>query len=135
MKLLIDINIVLDVVLARTSWAEEAANLLSAVETGSADGYVAGHTVTTLHYIVAKQRDRRAATAAVSDLLGILAVVPLAHADFQRALLLGLRDFEDAVQTAAALRIGADYLITRNTGDFTGCGVDVRSAGEVLALL
>jgi predicted nucleic acid-binding protein len=55
-KLLLDINIMLDVVLARHPWAEEAAVLLSLVENGRADGYIAGHTITTIHYIVAKEK-------------------------------------------------------------------------------
>ena len=56
-------------------------------------------------------------------------------ADFQQALILGLADFEDAVHAAAALKIGADYLITRNEPDFQGISVPIRSAGEVLPLI
>ena len=44
-------------------------------------------------------------------------------------------DFEDAVQTIAALQIGADYLVTRNGRDFNQKRVEIRTAGEVLALL
>lgn len=135
MKLLLDINVVLDVVLARSPWAGEAALLLSAVEAGRAEGHVAGHTIPTIHYLVARARDRRLAATAVTDLLRIVHVVPLGDADFQQALVLGLDDFEDAVQAAAALRIGADFLVTRDEKDFQGIPVPVRSAGEVLALL
>lgn len=135
MKLLLDINVVLDVVLGRAPWAREAALLLSAVEAGRAEGHVAGHTVTTLHHLVARARDRRVAATAVTDLLRIARVVPLGDADFQQALVLGLDDFEDAVQAAAALRIGADALVTRDAKGFRGIPVPVRSAGEVLARL
>lgn len=135
MKLLFDINIVLDVVLERTPWVAEAALLLSAVEEGRAEGFVAGHTLTTVYYIVAKEKGRTAAATAVTDLLRIVRVVPLTDADFHQALVLGLADFEDAVQAAAALSIGATWLITRNEKDFQGIPVSVRSAGEVLALM
>ncbi len=135
MKLLLDINVVLDVVLARRPWVADAALLLSAVEEGRAQGHVAGHTITTVHYIVAKVKDRQTAATAVTDLLRIVRVVPLGDADFQQALVLGLADFEDAVQAAAALGIGADYLVTRNADDFSGIPVPVRTPGEVLALL
>jgi predicted nucleic acid-binding protein len=134
-KLLLDINIVLDVILARAPWAGEAAALLSVVEEGRAEGYVAGHTLPTIHYIVAKQTDRQSAAAAVTDLLRLVQVVPLQNADFHQALILGLADFEDAVQAAAALKIGADYLITRNAKDFRGISVPTRSAGELLPLI
>jgi predicted nucleic acid-binding protein len=134
-KLLLDINVVLDVILARAPWVVEAAALLSAIEKERAEGYVAGHTITTVYYIVAKAKDRQAAATAVTDLLRIVQVVPLSDADFQQALVLGLVDYEDAVQAAAALEIGADYLITRNEQDFRGIPVPIRSAGEVLPLI
>jgi hypothetical protein len=71
----------------------------------------------------------------VGDLLQLTGVVPLDAADVQRALAMGLRDYEDAVQAAACLRIGADFLVTRNARDFKGAPVESRSAGEVLAVL
>jgi predicted nucleic acid-binding protein len=135
MKLLIDINIVLDVILARDPWADEAALLLSGVEEGRAAGYVAGHTITTVHYIAARQRDRRSAATAVTDLLRIVESVPMGDPDFHQALVLGLEDFEDAVQAAAALKIGADFLVTRNRWDFEGVTIPCRTAGELLPLL
>jgi predicted nucleic acid-binding protein len=134
-KLLLDINIILDVVLAREPWAAEAAVLLSLVENGRADGYIAGHTITTIHYIVAKEKDRQSSAQAISDLLRIVSVVPMDDADFQRALVFALGDFEDAVQTAAALKIGADYLVTRNARDFEGISTPIRTAGEIIPLI
>lgn len=135
MRLLFDINVLLDVILARSPWAAEAAQLLSVVEKGGAEGYVAAHSITTIHYLVAKQKGSKGAGTAITDLLRIVRVVPLGDADFQQALVLGLTDFEDAVQAAAALQVGADYLVTRNTRDFEGVPLPVRTAGEVFALL
>lgn len=133
--LLVDTNVVLDVVLNRQPWAADAAALLDAVEKGRAQGYIAGHAVTTVYYIVEKQRGRSVAATAVSDLLQLLLVVPLSAADFQRALGLALSDFEDGVQAAACLQVSADYLVTRNPKDFQGAPVTTRAPGEVLALL
>src|SRR5687768_10792149 len=109
--------------------------LLSASEEGRIEGYVAGHTVATVHYVVAKAKGRQAAAAAVTDLLRIVAIVPVSGADVQQALVLGFDDLADAVQAAAALRIGADFLITRNPDDFGGIPVPVRTAGEILAMI
>jgi len=135
LKLLLDINVILDVVLGRKPWSREAARLLTAVESGQAEGYIAAHTVTTIHYYVAKHVGRRTAATVVADLLRTVQVVPIGGADFVQALVLGLEDFEDAVQTAAALQIGADYLITRNSRDFNNELIKIRTPGEVLALL
>ena len=135
MKLLLDINVILDAVLGRKPWAAEAAQLLSVLETGDADGYIAAHTLTTIHYVVSKHTGRAAGNGVVADLLRIVRVVPVGGADFLQALLLGTDDFEDAVQTIAALQIGADYLVTRNRRDFNEDLLRIRTAGEVLALI
>ena len=135
MKLLIDINVVLDVILARQPWVGDAARLLAEIEQGTAQGYIAGHTLTTVHYIVAKEKGRQAAATAVTDLLRILDVVPLEAADFHQAVVLGLADFEDAVQAAAGLKVGVDYLVTRNEKDFRGAPLDARPPAVILALL
>jgi len=98
-------------------------------------GHIASHAVTTVHCIVERERCRAVTGTAVSDLLDLLHVVPLGSDDFRRAVGLGLADYEDAVQAAACLQVGADFLVTRNPRDFKGAPVSPRSPGEVLALL
>lgn len=134
MKLLVDINVILDVLLAREPWAHHSAQLLAALEDGRVEGYVAAHTITTIHYIVAREKGKHVAARAVTDILRVVRVVPITSVDFQQALVLGLNDFEDAVQAAAALQIGADYLVTRNTKDFKTGAIEVRTPGEVLTM-
>ncbi len=134
-KLLVDTNIILDVVLERKTWLRDSADILHAISTGRARGFVAGHALTTIYYLHAKTNGRRAAAAAIGDVLEICDVLPLSSSDFQRALALGLNDFEDGVTAAAALSIGADYLVSRNEKDFRGSLLRVRSPGQVLPLL
>ena len=133
--LLIDMNILLDVILDRAPWSDDATTLLDAIARKRARGFVASHAITTVYYVTERARGRSAAITALGDLLQIVEVVPLEHADFQRALALGLADYEDAVQAAACLRIGAMFLVTRNPRDFKGAPVKTRPPGEVLALL
>lgn len=135
LTLLIDTNVLLDVVLERKPWVEDATALLDAVAKGQAAGYVASHAIPTVYYVVARERDRAAAATATSDLLQLLTVVPLDNAGFQRALGLGLRDFEDGAQAAACLQVGADRLVTRNTKDYGEAPVTLCTAGEAVALL
>ena len=135
MKLLLDINVLLDVLLQREPWAESAAHLLTKIERGEASGFVAGHTLTTIHYIVSRARDRHSAAAAISDLLRFLDVVPVEKVDFSQALVLPIDDFEDAVQGAAALKIGVDYVVTRDEAGFRALSIPSVNPGEILSLL
>lgn len=132
---LVDTNVLLDVVLRREPWATDAARLLSAIEREEVRGFIAAHAVTTVYYIVEKGRGRQAAVLAVGDLIETCAVVPIGAPELQRAVALGVPDFEDGVQAAAYLASGADYIATRNGRDFAGAPVAVRTPGELLALL
>ena len=134
-KLLLDTNVVLNVILARAPWDGDAVLLLDAIARGKATAFIAGHAVTTVHYIVQRAKGRVGAATAVSDLLQLVDVVALERPDFQRALSLGMSDDEDAVHAAACLRIGADVLVTRNARDFKSAPVVTRSAGELIAFL
>ena len=135
MKLFLDINVLLDVLLARAPWADPAARLLTEIEEGKAAGFVAGHTLTTIHYVISRARDRQTAAAAMTDLLRLLEVVAMEKVDFEQALMLPVDDFEDAVQAAAALKVGADYIVTRDEKGFKGLSVPVVAPGVALSLL
>lgn len=51
-----------------------------------------------------------------------------------RALKLRAKDFEDALQYYSALKINADYIITRNKKDFLFSDVAVFTPKEFLSL-
>ncbi len=135
MKILFDVNVVLDVILERAPWVDDSASLLDAAERRKVAGYIAGHTITTVYYIVARASGARRAATAVTDLLRIVKIVPVDGTDFAQALVLGMPDFEDAVQAAAAAKAGADYIATRNGKDFKSSPVKPRTPGELLAMV
>lgn len=135
MLVLVDVNVVLDVLGQRDPHYGPAAELWSAIEAGEATGLIAAHTVTTLHYLLQRHTSPKEATAAVRDLMRVFAVAPVDEAVLLEALGLSWKDFEDAVQMAAAARAGAEYLVTRNPVDFEGGTVPVLRPAEFTALL
>lgn len=135
LKLLIDTNVILDVVLKRGQRGIDGGLLLSAVQRQRAGGYVAAHSITTVHYIVERESGDATARLAVTYILQLLSVVPLGSNDFHAAVALGMPDFEDAVQAAAALAVPADYIVTGNKKDFRHSPVPSRSAAQILPLM
>ena len=135
MKLLVDINVLLDVFRQRQPWAADGARLLTAVEEGRATAYVAGHTVTTAHYVVERTQGTQAAALVVCELLRLVETVPVVNADLHHAIALGFRDFEDAVQAVCAIKIGADAIVTRDTRGFASSPVRVVTPGTALHLV
>ena len=135
MKLFLDTNVLLDVLAQREPWMHDSAALLSRVDTGNVQGFVAAHTITTLHYLLSKHLSREKALAALVELVDLVEIAPVDRAVIQKALSLGWRDFEDAVQAVCALEIEADYFVTRNLRDFSALSIPAVNPSEVLHYL
>lgn len=118
LKVIIDLNVVLDVLQEREPFYEASASLLAAVETGKVEGYLAAHSVTTLFYLIQKSKSSADARAMITNLLQFLKVAPVDQSTIEQSLNLDYRDFEDAVQMITAIQCKADYLITRNIKDY-----------------
>jgi predicted nucleic acid-binding protein len=134
-KVLIDLNLVLDVLQKREPFYAASAGVLACAETGLVEGLVAAHTLTTLFYLVAKDQSAERARVALTELLQFLSVAPVDQAAIEQALNLPYPDFEDAVQMMAAVQAGAQYLVTRNVQDYRAGPLPVLQPAELLALL
>jgi predicted nucleic acid-binding protein len=60
-KVMIDLNVVLDVLQKREPFYETSAALLAAAETARIQGHIAAHSVTTLFYLIQKGKSSSAA--------------------------------------------------------------------------
>ena len=118
LKALIDLNIVLDVLQKRNPFYETSASILASAETGRIQGYLAAHSITTLFYLIQKDKSRAEARATITSLLQFLTIAPVDQTTIEQALNLDYQDFEDAVQMIAAVHCKADCLITRNSRDY-----------------
>ena len=135
MKLFFDVNVVLDVLTDREPWAADSAAALSLLELPDVEGFVAAHTITTLHCLTGRHLDRQRANAAMLDLLNLFTVAAVDEAALLQALTLTTRDFEDAVQAVCALRADVDYFVTRHPRDFGALGLHVLTPSELIALV
>ena len=135
MRLLFDVNVVLDVLLDRKPFADASSAAWSAVERGEAEGLLSAHAVTTLHYLNARVVGTRMAAETTDALLSVFAVAPIDEAVLQSAAALKWQDFEDAVTAAGARRAKCDAVVTRNPRDFKGAAVRILTPAEAVALI
>src|SRR5437773_9275509 len=96
-SLLLDVNVVLDVLLDRQPHVEAAASLWEMVERGRVKAYLPAHGVTTIHYLIRRERGPAFAARAVTDLLRVFDVAPVDVNVLRAAVALRMKDFEDAV--------------------------------------
>lgn len=117
LRVLLDTNVVLDWLLDRKPWADEAMPLWQARDTGQLIAYIPASALTDIFYIARRQVGNVAALAGVDRSLA-LEVVPVDKATLLRARALPGSDFEDNVGMACAEAERLDFIITRNPGDF-----------------
>ena len=134
-RVLFDVNVALDVLLDRKPFVQGSAAAWAAVETGAAEGLLAAHAVTTIHYLARKEMGATGARQIISAILRVFRVAAVDGAVIQEALRLSFSDFEDAVTAAAAKLAGCDYIVTRDPKGFRGSPVRSLTPEAVTPLL
>ena len=102
MIVLLDLDVLLDVALDREPFAESATELLDALEARPGSAFIAWHSVANFYYLVSPARGRQDAKHFLVDLTRFVDVAPADTAGLHYAAQLPMRDFEDAMQAAAA---------------------------------
>jgi predicted nucleic acid-binding protein len=128
-------NVILDVLLDRRPHSKASTALCAAVEARLSEGFVAAHAVTTIHYLLSRERDNATARKAVDSLLRVFSVAAVDRSVLQDALASASADFEDAVTLAAARLAGCDLIVTRDPKGFRGARIRVLAPEAALPLL
>jgi hypothetical protein len=132
MRLLLDINILLDVVFDRPG-APGTSQLIARCGREH-DAWLAWHSVATLAYLVERQRSAAEARDFVRSLLMWADVAVTQRSDALQALDWPMPDYEDALQAAAAVACDAKVILTRNVRDFKGSPVPAMTPEAFMRL-
>ncbi len=134
MKIFIDTNVVLDVLLDRESHIEASSSIWALCERGTVSGYISAISFNNTHYVISKVHSIKKADQAMRTMLDTFDVVSLDKQILNQAADAGFKDFEDAIQFFSAIHCDVDYLITRNVKDFPQEDFPVLEPEEFLAL-
>jgi len=133
-KILVDTNVVLDLLLDRSPFADSAAKIFSLVENSAVEAFLCATTVTTIDYLLTRSLPRDVAKKALFRLLELFEIAPVNRSVIEEALQCRMTDFEDAVLSHAANLVGATAIITRNTKDFRYSPVKALDPAEFLSV-
>ncbi len=127
-RILIDTNVLLDYLLTREPFYEDAKEIVQACVKGQVKGVIAAHSISNMFFILRKDYDAKERREVLLNLCLIFDVEGIDKVK----LLSGLQnenfsDFEDCLQMECARAYNAEYIITRNLTDYT--------ASEVKAIL
>jgi len=134
MKLLIDTDVVLDVMLKREGFKDSDA-VMALSKHDDIQVYVAASSITEIYHIVrANCGDRIQAFDMLDHLVHQVIIADVSHKEISRAMNLAWDDFEDALQCSIAISVGADYVVTKNVDRYISPRVRVMSPEQLLEL-
>lgn len=136
MKALIDTCVILDALQNREPFADSARSLFLSVANHRFAGCITAKALTDIYYLMHRHtHDDKASRYVLGQLASLFEIADTAGSDCLNAITSSTSDYEDAVMIETASRIGADFIVTRNTKDYEKSPVPVRSPEAFLKLL
>jgi predicted nucleic acid-binding protein len=135
MRVLLDLNVVLDVLLNRTPWVSESGAVWDAHRAGQVVAHVAAFTLPTTFYIVRRQGDLQRAKDGVRVCLNSLEIVPTSRSTLESAQQQLGADYEDNVQVASAIEAKLNAIVTRDPAGFAHSPIEVLTPAQLLQRL
>lgn len=127
-KVFIDTNIMVDVLLGRKQFLLQSSNLFQLADNKDIELYATALSFVNALYISRKEIGTKLTLQKLKEFHDILKTAPMADEELDKALLMGGKDFEDNLQYRSAISAGCEIIVTRNVKDFP-------ANGEVKAML
>lgn len=135
MRVMIDTNILLDVLIHRDGFYDNSKAVLSLCEDRSIQGFVSASAITDIFYITRKALGNTEDTyKVISSILNIVRTLTVTNDDVLDAFQVKAKDFEDCLMATCAKSNKCDCIVTRNKKDFLTFGVTLYSPEELLQL-
>jgi len=130
MRLFIDTDILLDVLLDREPHVADSARILDWAEARPGQCAVSWHGLANIHYL-----SKDGAREFIRDLTEFCVIPGAGTLEMKRALDMSFSDLEDAMQASAAILFGAQMIITRNLRDYQASPIKAASPAEWIRLM
>lgn len=134
MRVLVDTNVVLDYLLEREPYTESARTIVLGCKQKKLTGCIAAHTVSNMFFILRKAYSVEERRTILRDICRLFEVEGIDRSKILQALdNMDFKDFEDCLQMQCARSFQADYIISRNLGDFANSEIPCISPDEFCA--
>lgn len=132
-RIFLDTNIALDLLQAREEFVGDALYIFALGEQKKLELCLSTDSLSTIFYVIEKNKDARTAREAISKLLDFVTLCSLDEGSVLKGMALDFVDIEDAFICAVAQKAQCSVIITRNVKDFAKSPVPVRTSREFVA--
>lgn len=136
MNILVDTNIALDFLTMRQPFYDDARKVIRFCATERVRGFIAFHSLPNIFYILRKSHSDTDRRKMLKKLCLVLRVTGASHERVCAAIEHSdFIDFEDCLQDECAKEVSADYIVTRNIGDFQSAKVKAVTPHDLLEMI
>lgn len=115
MEILIDTNVILDALLKRSPFDEDAYTILKMADEKKVKAHIAAFAITDIYYFISKNLNHDDRVKAVKALFNIMTVVSVTKQDIEKAMSFPeFNDLEDALQFQSLKKVKGTFIITRD---------------------
>ncbi len=114
MKILIDTNVLLDAMVNREPFYQEAQNIFNLILDNKIEGFITANSITDIYYIAKKHMNHDDLRNTIRSLFSIFSIIDVLGDDCKTALDFPLEDYEDALLVVCGNKVWIDHIITRD---------------------
>ncbi len=135
-NLLIDTDVILDFFFDREPYSEPAARIFSLCDSDYVHGYVTPVICSNTYYLLRQTARHEKVIEKINQLMSVMDVLLMDKEVVLQALRSGFKDFEDALQSFAALKSNVvDVILTRNVKDYSKSEIGVLTPEDYLIII
>ena len=116
----------------RPAFYEGSGKIFKLCEVKKISGVISALSIPNIMRILRKELDADKTREILDSLMLIFSVADLKADALKKAADMRFKDYEDAIQSACATRIKANYIVTRNIKDFSESKVTAIKPAELL---
>ena len=135
MNLLLDANVYIDYIGRKAPYFSDAQKIIMACFFGDVRLWLPSQSATDAFYVLSKYIDGVKLQKAMSKSFELIHMVSLTGEDVRGALQLGWDDLEDCLIAISAQKANADFIVTRNAGDFVRSSIPAIAPADWVKMM
>jgi predicted nucleic acid-binding protein len=132
MKLFVDTNVILDLILERQPFYEDATQVFLIASQRNLICHISASSLTDIYFLTKKYADKKYADETIQHIFSGFDIVAVDKKLLTEAHKLKFPDFEDALQHQCAIACKSEFIITRNKKDFKFSKIKVLTPKEFI---
>jgi predicted nucleic acid-binding protein len=131
MQIQVDSNLILEALLNRSQFIEDAKNCWQLLKLSHVQGYITESGLNQIHFHLRNLNDKQTADEVVLEIKKIIKVCPVNGSIEEKARSLPIKDFESAIEVACAIESNLSAIVTQTPQKFEGSGLSILSVSDL----